>query len=81
MLIYDATLVCGGVAQVPITKPMILAVKSSGTRRNECLKKKAGDENKKATKLKRVRDDIKELEIKKVKIAQLAREDGYPNLP
>lgn len=76
-LVHDAVLACGGVVQVPITKPMILAVRSSGTRRNESLKRKADDELKKATQLKRIHSEIKELEIKKVKVAQLAREEAH----
>lgn len=74
-IVHDAVSACGDVSQVEITKPMIHAVRIAGTRRNECLKRKADEEQQTAAKMKRIRDDIKELEKKKARITQNAKEE------
>lgn len=73
--VYDAVLAHGGVDKVDITKAMILQVRSAGTSRNECLKKKQDEKQKKSETLKRINADIKQLEAKKAKISQQAREE------
>ena len=52
------------------------AVRHSGTKRNECLKRKAEDDMQKVKRLKSVQSEMKELQCKKAQITQLAKEEA-----
>ena len=59
-LVHDAILAHGGGSEVSITTAMIHSVRMAGTRRNECLKKKAEEKQNKAAAVKRIHKDKKQ---------------------
>jgi hypothetical protein len=74
--VHDSVMAVGGIASVKITKTMILEVRNASARRTEALAKKKNEDTEKTNRLKRVALEIKQLESKKAKITQQAKEES-----
>lgn len=74
-IVYDAVLAVGGVSSVKISKQMIQSVRNASSRRVEASKKRVLEVETESRKRKLIADDIKELEAKKARIEQTAKEE------
>ena len=74
-VVYDAVLAVGGVSSVNITKQMIHSVRNASAKRVEAAKKKASEEDIAANKRKRICDEISQLESKKARIENSAKDE------
>lgn len=74
-VVYDAVSAVGGVSNIQITKPMIHSVRNASAKRLEAAKKKITEEDAAANKRKRIIDEIKQLESKKARIEQSAKDE------
>jgi hypothetical protein len=74
--VHGALMSVGGIASMSITKPMILAVRNASAKRVEALTKKETEHKAQANKLKRIALEIKELEAKKAKVQQQAKDEA-----
>jgi len=74
-VVYDAVSAVGGVTNIQITKPMIHSVRNASARRVEAAKKKISEEDAAGNKRKRLCEEIKQLECKKARIEQSAKDE------
>ena len=75
-IVYDAVNSVGGISNLAINKALIHSVRNASARRVEAAKKRAAEKDAAATKRKRIAEEIRQLEAKKTRIEQRAKDES-----